>query len=262
MKKVISLTACLLLSCPTLCVPTTANQPKSPLPNQTRIGFGFAGEYLSMEAQLRLEPSLGLTRNNMVGLNDISTKQSQTGKRLQIAPFVEFGKAFKNTYYLGLFVSWHYSGLKSSEKSTIEGIQYFQHEFTLKYSTDIFFKAGYQLPSQTMIYGVIGPSLTTWAHTSAQFENNQDPVPVNKFQTRKTALGLGLGIGIEYFIRQNYALSLDYIHHFHKSASKNQSMSYQVALPYPMLPANYSGDLNRKIDLSYATIALRFTAFF
>jgi opacity protein-like surface antigen len=256
MKKVISLTACFLLPCSILCLSTVANQPQSPPLNKIRIGLGFAGEYLSMEAQLRLEPSSGLL--------DIGTKQSQTGKRLQIAPFFEFGKAFKNNYYLGLFVSWHYSGLKSNEKSTIESVQYFQHEFTLKHSTDIFLKAGYQLPSQAMLYGLIGPSLTAWTHTSTHFKNNQ--AVVNKFETRKTAPGFGLGVGIEYFVHKNYALSLDYVHHFHKSVSKNQYMSYETSEFDPVsgnfISIYYQGNLNRRIDLSYATIALRFTAFF
>lgn len=258
MKKTIYPVSSALLSWVSFCMQITAAQHQLPpqtgtsfLVNQWRVGFGLAVEYLNTEAKLKLHPD--------ENLEFVGSQQSQTGKHFQVAPCLEFGNTFGNSYYLGLMVSWRYVGLKSEAKSVIVPIQFFQHEFKLKHYTDILMKAGYQMSPRTMVYGLIGPSITNWTHSSTQFEDNQ--TAVDRFKINKTSIGLCLGVGVECYVNKDYTLSIDYTHHLHSPVSKSRSMRYEIQNPLGGLDP-HSGELNKKIDLSYSTIAIRFTKFF
>lgn len=258
MKKSIYLAASLPLFGAIFGMQVKASQPQlsaqigaSSFFNQWRLGIGLAVEYLNMEAKLKAVPD--------PGLEDIGTQQSQTGKHLQIAPCIEFGNTFANSYYLGLMVSWRYSGLKSDAKSLIEGAQYFQHQFKLNHYADILAKVGYKITPRAMLYGLIGPSITNWTHSSRQFKRDQDIAA--EFKMNKTSVGLCLGVGVECYVHKNYVFSIDYTHHLHSPVSKSHSMSYDTQ-DVLFAVETHSGDLKKKIDLSYGTIAIRFTTFF
>ena len=61
----------------------------------------------------------------------IESKQSQTGKHLQVSPSIEFGKKIANNFYLGALLSWRYSGLKSSASQPIINFHHFNHQLTI-----------------------------------------------------------------------------------------------------------------------------------
>jgi opacity protein-like surface antigen len=263
MKKSSCFTYYFLLAWSTLVVNVMAAQPQlssqaapSSFSNQWRVGFGLAVEYLNVEAKLKLQPDRGL-EDPFAGQN-IGNQQSQTGKHFQIAPCLELGNTFGNNYYLGLIASWRHSGLKSGASSAIISLQHFEHEFKLNYYANILIKAGYKVSPKIMVYGLIGPSIANWTHNSNQLEDNQNIV--DKFKINKTSVGLGLGVGVEFYAQKDYAFSIDYTHHLHSSVSKSHSMSYLVQV---VGGQNLnSGELKKKIDLSYGTIAIRFTKFF
>jgi len=262
MKKALYLAFLLLISSITSGTSIKANpsqesskQLPSYLSNQWRLGLGLAAEYLNMDAKVKIRPDPGMGL-----LGNIASDQSQTGKHFQVAPCIEIGKTFSKDYYLGLLLSWRYSGLKSSSRSPIFQSFYFQNELSLTHYTDALIKAGYQFTPRSMIYGLIGPTLTQWRHTSNQMSDN---TLINKLQTNKTDVGLGFGIGFEYLFKKDYAFSIDFVHHLHRPASKNYFLSYSAPInAFPLIIGNFAGDVNKKIDLSFSTIAARFTTFF
>jgi len=221
-----------------------ANQSSS-LPSEVRFGFGLAGEYMNNEISLNLTPR--------GSLGNIKTEQSQATKKLQLSPFIELGTIIANHYYLGLLFSWRYSGSKNTSRLPIRNAFYGLNSFRINQYTDLLVKTGYILAPQTMIYGLVGLSLANWTHTTDIINGNQ--VSVDKFKMKKTSLGVGFGVGFEYLFQKKYAISIDYIHYFHKTASKNQNMSYGTG-PF------YAGDMLKRIKPSYSTIAIRFTTYF
>jgi hypothetical protein len=226
--------------------PIAAVQPSSTsLPSQWRIGVGLAGEYMNSEANLNL--------NSPISLGNIKTEQSQTAKKLQLAPCIELGATIINDYYLALLVSWRYSGAKNTSRSPLKNAFYFLNNFRLNQYADFFVKMGYILVPQAMIYGLVGPSLASWTHTTDIINGNQ--MSVNKFKMKKTSLGVGIGVGFEYCFQKKYAIGVDYTHYFHKTASRSRNMSYGTG-PF------YAGDLVKNIRPSYSTIAIRFTTYF
>lgn len=266
-QKVIYPFVCLVISCGFLSTSVTASQhgrffqtPYSAFFDQIRMGFGFSGEYINAEAKISVQPSSTLINGNPANLVppiNFSAQQTHTGKYFPLTPCIEIGNTFGNSYYLGIFASWHYSNLKNRAQSSIQE-DYFQHEFKLKHYTDILLKIGYKLSSKMMTYGLIGPTLTRWSHKSTQIGGNGRVN--NVFSTHKLSTGLGIGGGIEYFINKNYAFSIDYIHHFQRPTSKIHLMTYEAVDGADRDIRR--GDLNRRVNLSYATIAFRFTAFF
>lgn len=265
MKKIIGLVSYLLIPSAIYCSPSMTSpyqqigeESRSSLFKQWRLGLGLALEYINSDAKTKVRPLPG-TGN----LNNFETDQSQTVKHFQVSPYIEMGKLISKDYYLGFLLSWRHSGAKSRSRSPIRESFFFEHELTIRHYTDILLKVGYNLNPCTMVYGLVGPSLTKWTHTSRQITGN---TTLNKFLINKNDVGISAGIGFEYLFKKNYALSVDFIHHLHRPASKNQFISYNVPLA-PLgapgfLPGNYEGIVNKKIDLSFSTIAVRFTTFF
>jgi opacity protein-like surface antigen len=229
MKKVITyIIALFLIPCAGLYMPTQGSQPiptttsSSPLilnnGQDWRVGFGLAAEYINFDAVLKLQAS--------TELRDLENKISHAGKHIQGSPSIELGKALASDYYLGLLVSWRYAGAKNSATTAFATGQYFLHEFKLNYYTNLLLKAGYKFNQCTMAYGLFGPSLANWRHTSKQYYFR---TLRNKLEMSKATLGLGLGVGFEYLIRNNFALSIDYTYHFHKAASRRFDVSFLPA---------------------------------
>ena len=120
-----------------------------------------------------------------------------------------------------------------------------------------------------MFYGVVGPSIANWSHTTQQISVNgvtQVSSLINEFNMKKKTLGLGLGGGLEYLIRNKYALSFEYVFHTHRSQSANHTISYDDQAP--VTRANRSGRRTRSgnptkiVQPSYSTFAIRLTYFF
>lgn len=262
MKKIISLVSYLIIPWTISCLPTAAdpsqklaeNIPFSLL-NQWRLGFGLGVEYLSADAKVKFRPQ----GNNF---DDFETDLSKTAKHFQVAPCIEIGKAISKDYYLGLLLSWRHTGAKSRSKSPLVQNFYFEHELVLRHYTDLLLKVGYQFTPRTMVYGLIGPSMTKWSHTSRLYYGSNT---INKFLLSKNDIGIGFGFGMEYLFKKNYALSIDFVHHIQRPTSKNQFLSYTHtigAVGGVLVNHTFSGDVNKKIDLSFSTIAVRFTTFF
>ena len=231
-------------------VPIASNQSQNARPisspsfHNWRLGFGLGLEYLALDATLKIQPP---PRTNM------DARLSHTGKHFQIAPTIEFGKNITNNYYLGLLLSWRYSGSKNNTRSTIADSTYFNHQITLNNYGNFLLKGGYNLNSCTMVYGLIGPTFTNWSHTSTQTRSSRTQ---NRIDLKRNSIGLGIGLGFEHLFKPNYAISIDYTHYIQSGASKNRVISYT----YQGVAMN--DDVNKKVDLSFSTIAVRFTTFF
>lgn len=257
MKKIYPLAAFFILW-ENSCVPVLAEQPKkSPQPSpqlpfdQVRIGFGIAGEYAHIDAKLNIDTSSNFGTN-------LQSKQAQTGKKFQIAPCLELGATVAKDYYLGLVASWRYSGKATDSRVPLRGYYYFYNEFKLNHYADVLAKLGYKINPCSMIYGLIGPSIANWKHTT--IEINQNGVR-DQFKINQTTVGLGIGIGVEYLFRKKYAFSFDCTHHFHRPTMQSQNMTYSYQ-PRGMVPQVANGTVFKKVDPSYSTIAVRFTTFF
>lgn len=235
-------------------VSTGPSHPTAPsIFNESRIGLGLAGEYINAVANLKIQPQEDSTST----LDFTESNQSQVAKKIQVAPSIELGTTIAQKYYVGLLLSWHYSKAKNTSRSSIKGPNYFSNEFMLNHYADVLIKTGYKFTSRVMAYGLIGPSIAHWTHTSYQFDTFKNLV--DKFKIAKSTLGLAIGLGFEYLIEKNYALSFNYTHHFHRAASKNQFMSFDD----PDGPFGIAtGNMNRKVQPSYGVIAIRFTKFF
>jgi opacity protein-like surface antigen len=219
---------------------------------QGRARFGLALEYLNLEAKLK---------DNFSALGIIfHSDRTQTKKNIQIAPSIELGTTILNDFYLGVLSSWHYVDAKTKSRAPLKALTYFHHEFKINHYVDILAKPGYKLTPNTMIYGLIGPSIVKWSHTTDQFEQSNINSLVTKrdrFKISKTSVGVGLGLGLEYYFKEKYAFSIDYTHHFHRSASKTKNMAMVENLGGG--PIRRSGNVSKSVMPSYSTIALRFT---
>lgn len=246
------------------CSPATAgqSQPSSSMfaITQGRIGLGVSGEYTAIDAGLKLDPP--------PTLGNIALTQSQTAKKFQIAPHIEFGITIADDYYLGFLASWQPSGLKNTSRSPIRGAHHFLHDLKLNDHIDLFLKPGYKLTPSTMIYGLIGPSLSRWSHMTEAFSYNSltgVTKSISQFKTDKNSTGLAAGLGFEYLLKNQFAFSIDYCYHFQQSISQKGYMSYLD--PIPMLPPEPNidrvryGDILKVVEPSYSVITIRFTAF-
>ena len=220
--------------------------------SNVRIGVGIAGEYASINNNLKIR--------SPTKLGNISSTQQETCKKFQIAPSFELGTTIMNDYYLGFVVSWRRSGANTgSSISPIRGPLHFSHEFKLKSYIDTFIKPGYKLSPQTMIYGVVGPSIANWSHTSQQILIHAETKVTtiqDTFEMKEKTIGLGLGCGFEYLVKNKYALSFEYVSHTHRSKSASHRMTYRDGLQ------TKSGDLVKIAQPSYSTFAVRLTYFF
>ena len=219
--------------------------------NEVRVGLGIAGEYANVEADLKVE--------SPIRLGNISSSQQHTYKKLQVSPGVELGVTLMNDYYLGFVASCHYSNAKTTSISPIRGAYHFSHQFRLKSYTDVFVKLGYRLTPRMMIYGVVGPSIANWSHTTEQFSVNgltQVSKLIDTFQIKAKTVGLGLGCGFEYLIQDKYALSFEYASYSHRSKTASQLISYRD------VGRDRSGNLVKTVKPSYSTFSVRLTYFF
>ena len=226
----------------------------------TRIGLGVAVEYANFDTSLKIR--------SPTELGNISSTQQQTCKRIQLAPSLEIGSTILDNYYLGFIVSWRYSRVSTTSLTPIRGAYHFAHEFKLRSYTDAFIKVGYKPLRQLMLYGVAGPSIANWSHTTQQISVNGAQVSklINEFNMKKKTLGLGLGGGIEYLIKEKYALSFEYVFHTHRSQSANRTISYEDQAPITRASRSgrrtRSGSLTKIVQPSYSTFAIRLTYFF
>lgn len=215
-----------------------------------RMGIGIAGEYAKIEADLKVR--------SPVSLGTFSSSQQQACKKVQVAPSFELGSTFINNYYLGFLLGWHYSNANTSSISPVRGAYYFSHRFNFKSYIDVFIKPGYKLTSKTMIYGLIGPSIANWSHTTDMFsfdETTQITRYIDKFRMERKTVGLGLGFGFEYLIKKKYALSAEYASYFHRSHTASKRINYTYLAPR-------TGDLIKIVQPSYSTFSIRLTYFF
>lgn len=227
--------------------------------SNVRIGVGIAGEYANINNNLKIR--------SPEKLGSISSTQQETCKKFQIAPSFELGTTIMNDYYLGFVVSWRRSGANTgSSISPIRGGYHFSHEFKLKSYIDTFIKPGYKLSPQTMVYGVVGPSIASWSHTTQQFSVPTTNIPklLDTFEMKEKTIGLGLGCGFEYLVKNKYALSFEYVSHTHRSKSASHTISYIERIPRSPTPIVRvkSGDLVKIVQPSYSTFAIRLTYFF
>lgn len=229
--------------------PEQLSQSISSYFNQGRIGFGLAGEYIHSDTSLKTQPDHAL--------GQIGSTQSQIGKKLQVSPFIELGVQIEKNYYLGLVLSWRYSGVKNISRVPIRQTSFFSHEFKINHYTDIMAKPGYKFTPCTMVYGLIGPTIANWNHTSNQLLEEK---VVNKFTINKTSVGLGLGLGFEHVFEEKFVFSVDYTHHFLKTESTKQLMNYQELTAFGN--RDRSGNLTKRVQPSYGVLAVRFTVFF
>lgn len=217
--------------------------------SEGRIALGLAVEYLNIEAK---------QKDNFAPFAlYYQSERAQTKKKISIAPFIELGTTIINDFYFGIQTSWHYVDAKTKSKAPLKQWFYFNNEFKMKYYIDVLAKPGCKLTPDTMIYGLIGPSIAKWSHTTDEFDVRNDQVSRNRFEVSKTSVGLGLGFGLEHRFKERYLLSVDYVHHFHKSASKHQTMTFVDIIGAAPIPR--SGVVSKSVMPSYSTIALRFS---
>lgn len=254
MKKVIYFFVSFLILSNNLSMPVAAGDSQASAHSffgQGRIGCGLAVEYLTLEAKQK--------DNYLPFGSNLHGDRMQTRKHIQIAPSIELGAIILNDYYLALFASWRHVGAKTKSRAPLKGLTHLYHEFKINHYVDILAKPGYKLTPKTMIYGLIGPSIANWTHTTDQFNRVtiDDPeVLKDRFKISNTSTGLGLGLGLEYIVQDQYAFSIDYIYHLHKAVSKEKNMTLMDNIGGPVAR---NGNVSKKVMPSYTTIAVRLT---
>ena len=228
--------------------PPISHSSFSSLFSQPRIGLGFAVEYINYEISLKLEPRSG-------NLGSVQTYQSQIGRKFLVAPSIEFGATFANDYYMGFLVSWHYAGVKDTSMASFRRQDYLTNESQLNQYIDVLLKPGYKITPRFILYGLVGPSLASWSHTTNQLNGRNNLI--NRLKIEKKSIGLGFGLGIEYHFKEKYAISADYTHHLHKPFSESKIFSTDIGAG-----AIRTGTLLKTVKPSYGTIAVRFTTYF
>lgn len=253
MKLLIKLLCNFLIFCGGVTVfASTDNKPSSNIFSNGRIGVGIAGEYASIDASLKIR--------SPIQLGNISSSQHQTCKKFQVAPSLELGTTIMGDYYLGFVANWRSSRANTTATTPLRGAYHFEHQFKLQSYTDAFVKLGYRATRRTMFYGVIGPSIANWSHTTQQISVNgvtQVSKLIDTFEMKEKTVGLGLGAGVEYLIKNKYALSFEYVFHTHHSRSASHTISY-----VDFGPRTRTGDLLKIVRPSYSTFAIRLTYFF
>ncbi|MBY0281391.1 MAG: hypothetical protein K2W94_04455 [Alphaproteobacteria bacterium] len=222
--------------------------------SNTRIGLGIAGEYASIDTSLKIR---FLSDN-------FSSTQQQTCKKFQVAPSLELGTTVMDNYYLGFLLSWRHSGAsKTTLISPMKWNYYFLHQFKLQSYTDALIKFGYKPAQRTMFYGLVGPSIAKWSHTTQQILTNsstQVSTLINEFTMTEKTVGLAVGGGIEYLIKNKYTISFEYVFHGHRSKSASRTLSYKDVKG--LIPYVRSGTVTKIVQPSYSTFAIRLSYFF
>ena len=163
-------------------------------------------------------------------------------------------------YYLGFLVNWRRTNASTASLTPLRGAYHFSHEFKLKSYTNAFIKFGYKPLRQVMLYGLVGPSVANWSHTTQQISVDlvtQVSQTISTFEMKEKTVGLGVGGGVEYLIQNKYALSFEYAFHAHRSKSASRRISY-----VDFGNRTRSGDLVKIVQPSYSTFAIRLTYFF
>ena len=257
MRKAIYPLVSLVIVWGSFCIVAIADSSQSFPPslfNQTRIGFGLAGEYINAGANLKVKPVRD--GDPVTDLpSAMASNQSHLGRMLQIALCIELGRMIENDYYVGLHTSWRVSGVSNKSITPIRDAQFFSHEFKIDQYIDVLLKAGYKMTPRTMIYGLVGPTLAKWSHTTDEIRERGNRL-VDRFRINRKSVGIGLGLGFEYLFREKYALSFDYTHHFHRSVAQTQYVTIMDG------GGNRSGNLTKRVQPSYGVLAARFTIFF
>jgi len=234
---------------------STDSKSSSNVSSNGRIGIGIAGEYANIDAHLKIRST--------ERLGNISSSQHQVCKKFQVAPSFELGTTIMKNYYLGFVASWRHSGASTSTSITpIRGTNHFSHTFKLKSYTDAFIKLGYRATRRTMFYGLVGPSMANWSHTTEQISVNSTTKVsrlIDEFKMEKKTVGLGLGAGVEYLIKNKYAISFEYVFHAHRSKSVSRTISY-VDPGRP--PRTRTDSLVKIVQPFYSTFSIRLSYFF
>lgn len=214
-----------------------------------RIGLGLGLEYHDLEAKVKDDFSLLAFK--------AKSSLSQTKKLFHVAPSLEIGRTLEQDYYFGLVFSWRYLDAKEKSNAPLKDFFHITHEFQMTYFFDILAKPGYRFTPNFMAYGLIGPSIARWSHSTDLFDDN---VKIDRFNFTKTSVGVGIGAGLEYLFKEKYVLSFDYIFHIHRSHTKQQIMTIEDRVPGTM-PRPRARPVSKKIEPSYSTVGIRLSYF-
>lgn len=231
----------------------TPDKSSHSTPANIHIGIGLGVENQNIEAHLKINPSIKLGRN-------LTSTTQHSYKKNQIFPYLEFGKVIYDDFYIALTASFHYYEAQNTSRISLPRAYFFLHQFKLKSYTDILVKAGYKPTQHLLIYGLLGPSFATWSHTT-QLKNtlglSSDEKLVDTFDMKQKTVGLGIGCGVDFFIKNKYALSFEYVCHKHRNKSKNFHMTYNNTIDQTR-----SAGLVKTVQPYYSTFAIRFTYYF
>src|SRR5260221_11376316 len=106
-----------------------------------------------------------------------------------------------------------------------------------------------------MFYGVVGPSIGKWSHTTDLFLNSDGLQ--DRFKIKDTGIGIAFGGGIEYLAHDKCSISLDFTQHFlkHKSKSKDMTILFRDRATGLLMPR--SGTVTKNVKPSFSVVAVR-----
>lgn len=230
-----------------------------------RVGGGFAGEYASIDVDVKNKPTVVASEDG-----EFSSNGHHVCRKFQISPNIELGAFLYGKYYLGFSLSKSYTNAKSSMKVPMTTIYNFEHKFKLKNYVNAFFNMGYKPTPSLMLFCSIGPSFANWSHGTKVFYYDQ----MDSFDSKKDlknsdspikSTGLGLGAGVEYWVSKNATVSFKYGLNLHRAKTIRYDYTYdQLVLNDAGLPniPERNGDAQKSVRLTHSTIGLRFSYFF
>lgn len=230
-----------------------------------RIGVGFAGEYASIDVDVKNKPDVLFPEDG-----DFSTNVHHSCRKFQISPSIELGTFLHDTYYLGFSLSKSYTNARSSMKVPMTNNYNFEHTFNFQNYVNAFFKVGYKPTSNIMFFGLFGPSFANWSHKTKVFYYNKaysvdSTADLKNFESHIKTTGLGLGAGVEYRVSKNAIVSFQYGMHLHRTKTINYDYTYdQLIIEDDGFPnyAERNGGVQKKVRLSHSSIGLKFSYFF
>lgn len=227
--------------------------------NQYRIGLSLTGEYALVDLSLHNRTSKALREEGTYSGNG-----HHSCRKLQLSPGIEFGSKIINKYYIGLVFNYHYTRVSTQIKNSMPYFYFMEHEFKLKSSADALLKFGYTPMPKVMFYGVAGPTIASWEHNTRTFLlKSDDTLDMKNYSASKNkTVGFAFGAGVEFLVRDKYAIDCVYTLAFHRPRSINYQTYYTGV--NPAVPITSDRDLNvqKSVRLSYSTIGLRFSYFF
>lgn len=230
----------------------------APNPNQYRVGVSLAGEYASIDLALHNRTSESLREEGTY-----SSNAHHSCSKLQLSPGVEFGLKIMDDYYLGVMVNYHYTRVATHIKNSLPYSYFMEHEFKLKSSTDALLKFGYRPKQKLTFYGLAGPSFASWEHNTRTVLLDGADLKIRRYSGfKKKTIGIGCGAGVEYIIRDKYALDFNYTFTMHRAQSVNYKTSYVGVNPTAPYFSDRVLDVQKSVRLTYSTIGLRFSYFF